>query len=1203
MNRFMLRAAACVVLLAGTHVCTLAQESRALVVINDNSSDSVAVGNYYATSRNIPTDHIVHVRVPNQQYVQLADYVSLRDQILRFGLCPLVAAANRPAACSDVSAPIYTQDTIDALTAHAPVGYIVLTKGVPTRFPSSSVDSYLRFTLANYLPVGGVYTSGDLDLLKGRREANLSQDVAGRKRTLTSQIAALRPVDVAQDREYIVGRIDNLDLTTAKAMVDKTLAAQSAGLQGKVYSNRGGFIATLPKPDVRFYNYPGADTETWRQMFGFFGESRLSCIDYDHNYLSVKPPTGSNVVPVGGQAPSACWVKISDGLGESVGSWGGTTYDQMPGNSGSRQPIVDNALIYFGQLDGQSPQGDLAALLNWRKNLSCTNTLCDTAADPAACRAASTDPYKQIDTSCVGVAPGFVGYNERSFTAAHFGIWPQPWGPVSQYGVSDAPRVDATQGADGSYSVWFDYQDDVASPLCYPVDNVNGNAQLGLSTVSCVPRRMPSLAQDLVLSSPGLADKYDVSLSFKALGLSSAVTQQLKISMSFSAPLPSGVCVGDWKPWPKETAPCRYTVTKTVDIANTSAWQSFTGKFELPGGMIPDQGALEIEANDGAGLQVRALGLDAISVKRTGSATELVVNGSFSHPGQYAQIKNASGAVATANDRGANFVAHFLGRLGATAFLGSTGHGASPWNSEGHSFESHDTRNVWMWMNGIPLGDAVWLGEPVDGVFYGDPLYSPMTVGFTNYDDFDGHLGGSVSMSGVAYNGTADLVKAESHICTGNDAYVCDLANSWRALPDPVITGAVNLFKQSVVADSTSMPSVGEYIVRERFTFRSFPGTGQFHVLNTFGSVINKYTQAEQAVFLIKGAVKTPKGLPMEGVAIALARAGQTVATAKTDLNGAYVLEQLVPGDYTITAANSSSSDSYVFSRASGSSSLTIALSSLSAIDFIGAISGGATVSGVVRNASDSDPIAGVDVTAYSGATPLRSWLTDKNGAYELQGLPAGAYIIRIADAHWLAQKSITLANVNQTVDLSSTPASGSFITGYTKDAAGNPVAGQTISVINCNDGDGGYVKTNARGYFKFPGLSTTDTSSSSGCPAQTAAIQVRPTPDWTPSKTGFIKVSLAGSVTLAMNPAHPAPLRAISGYAYTSGTTTVRSGISLSLVDQAGNVVGTATTTRGGFYKFSGIPSGVYTIKQGTVVKASPSVVEADAINVNLAI
>src|SRR5262249_35789077 len=83
-----------------------ALRSDVLVVVNDNSTESIELGNYYAQRRGIDPSRIVHVRMPVRFYIDWTTFKKLRDQILRLGLCPTVPAGQRPAACSDVMLPM-----------------------------------------------------------------------------------------------------------------------------------------------------------------------------------------------------------------------------------------------------------------------------------------------------------------------------------------------------------------------------------------------------------------------------------------------------------------------------------------------------------------------------------------------------------------------------------------------------------------------------------------------------------------------------------------------------------------------------------------------------------------------------------------------------------------------------------------------------------------------------------------------------------------------------------------------------------------------------------------------------------------------------------------------------------------------------------------------------------------------------------------
>ena len=180
-----------------------ASRDDVLVIVNDNSIDSQAIGEYYAQRRDINPARIVHVKVPNQYYISWTEFQSLRDQILRFGVCPSITASPQPAACNDASQPIYTADNMAAFTANGSIRYIVTTRGVPTRMnvdgsnqfsanSSTSVDNYLRFWLTRYL-------TSDVSFASFNTRAKEFGDGRG-----------MRTVAPPVDKEYVVGRIDGL---------------------------------------------------------------------------------------------------------------------------------------------------------------------------------------------------------------------------------------------------------------------------------------------------------------------------------------------------------------------------------------------------------------------------------------------------------------------------------------------------------------------------------------------------------------------------------------------------------------------------------------------------------------------------------------------------------------------------------------------------------------------------------------------------------------------------------------------------------------------------------------------------------------------------------------------------------------------------------------------------------------------------------
>jgi hypothetical protein len=716
-----------------------APRNDVLVIVNDNSIDSPAVGSYYAQQREVPVANVVHVKVPDQYFINWTQFQSLRDQVLRFGICPSIATGSRPAACTDASLPIYTAENISALTTATPIKYIVTTRGVPTRTTvdgdtlPTSVDNYLKFWLARYF-------TDDVTFAPYERASAFGNG------------NGMRIVNPATDGEYVIGRIDGVDLAAAKALVDRARETEDNGWYGMLY----GVTAFAWLNDTNRYIYYG-DGNPWRYQLGLFGEQRPECnplIYYAYNQSETL-----------GKSSPDCRVQI---------------HDSTPGLLYSRQPKPSNAVVYFGEQEGQTIQGGFDTLLNWRKNDSCQVTLCSNAADPAACRAASTDPYKEINTDCVGVESGFIGYNHQSYPVAILGNWPTGWGPYGLDETNDVPVVLDNTGVDDNYSLWFYQPDEAANPNCYAYTN----GVLSATRQPCIANRYIGLTQTIGISDTNPASPPTYRLAFNMKGESLTAETQIKVTVRFDHPPESGgTCPAEW-------GSCSYYFTRYLTLpAGTSSWTPIQFDAAPPANVALNYN--QVWVNFTGTVAGGRVGFDAISLKATGNPAELLVNGSFNQGHKQASY--------------GDFAANFLGRLGGTAFWGSLSH----WKSNGHSFSREvpsrgggPLNTLVYFMRGLPLGDAVWLGDGYNsGIFYGDPLYSPLAVRLmpnaNNYsrpanipnqgqdvNSFWYAPSGALALNGSTVNGrNSGLVSTTYSIdyCTGRDFFVCGTAaNQWR---------------------------------------------------------------------------------------------------------------------------------------------------------------------------------------------------------------------------------------------------------------------------------------------------------------------------------------------------------------------------------------------------------------------------------------
>jgi hypothetical protein len=244
-----------------------------LIVVNDNSRDSPLVGAYYAEKRGIDPANIVHVRVPAGYFISWDEFRSLRDQLIHFmQQNTLDDTAPAPLVCTDGEPPFYCPAATEQLRIHGKIRYVVTTRGVPTRMTvdgsalfspgtPTSVDNYLKYWLINYF-------ADDVPLAFTEREVAFGD---GR---------GMRPVLPATDRELIVGRIDGLDLAAARALVDRAMAVEGAGIYGTWYGSTKFFHWRDANTGAAIYPRSDSTLLGWRYALGLWGEDRPECSDY-----------------------------------------------------------------------------------------------------------------------------------------------------------------------------------------------------------------------------------------------------------------------------------------------------------------------------------------------------------------------------------------------------------------------------------------------------------------------------------------------------------------------------------------------------------------------------------------------------------------------------------------------------------------------------------------------------------------------------------------------------------------------------------------------------------------------------------------------------------------------------------------------------------------------------------------------------------
>jgi hypothetical protein len=141
----------------------------------------------------------------------------------------------------------------------------------------------------------------------------------------------------------------------------------------------------------------------------------------------------------------------------------------------------------------------------------------------------------------------------------------------------------------------------------------------------------------------------------------------------------------------------------------------------------------------------------------------------------------------------------------------------------------------------------------------------------------------------------------------------------------------------------------------------------------------------------LSGTLKTSDGDPVPNVAVGINRGG-TVRNAHTDASGVYTFGYLRSGAVTIYTGTISgwvaATPEIITIPASGTATQNLTLTKAGSI------------AGSLVNDADSEPVAGVEVTAWTKASLSYAGTahTDASGHFQLDGLGAGAHLLRYSD-------------------------------------------------------------------------------------------------------------------------------------------------------------------------------------------------------------
>ena len=648
--------------------------SRALVVYNVLADGSEEIAEHYASERGIASERLCPVRLPRGLYATAAELLGARKTIVEECICPLLDDDLRPNPCST--------ESLDKIMEQVPIAYLALIRGIPARlsqtgWPSDywepSFDFYLSLLLARDLKIfeqsnGGVQ-SVDYPIMNSVR-------------------GFLPPLDPSAHGFVANGRIEAINTERTLELIDRTLAAETDGFQGRILTER-----TLDPEHL--------DETPGRYFTSSFGPE---CTDY----LSFEPFVF--------EAPESSWNPTECRWGSTGSTAQGSHQGMMPGSNKTTVAYARDVSLFLGTeprasespTNGQVGFNNHQTMLRWRKGMEDCLPLCsdfESELEVANCIDDSNDFFKQINTSCVGVNSGFLGQQVRSYPVQYYGFFPPGWSvPGGGGSEKTPPRLLTSGGHDGGGYLHFGQasHEEPSSDTCFDEEG---------EVLDCREHLAVNVQKNQVLAealSVGEGRPLKISFWYRNQGVDSAF---LDLRMCLNAcdnpgdgdlrlvggELPALDLGDDHLVWTQAEFTVWATLEQADEIQSFKLW--FDGRLhKLIRGFVD---------------------LDDVRVEDVNSGALLTNDSAWSFD---AETRNSNTAGGFASDA--------IDRMGGIAVWGSSSHHLTGgwawkelWNVAGALFQ------------GRTLGESLVMESAMSGIIYGDPLYRPYGVSIANSMD------------------------------------------------------------------------------------------------------------------------------------------------------------------------------------------------------------------------------------------------------------------------------------------------------------------------------------------------------------------------------------------------------------------------------------------------------------------------------------
>jgi hypothetical protein len=716
--------------LHGDHFADDQRSEATLVIYNANDPDAYDVAQYYAASRDINVEHLCPVSLPRGMYATPDELLGARASVIEDCFCSLLGAG-APTPC-DVS-------TLPVILQSLPITHLAMMRGLPARlhgtvwtsdFENPSFDFYFSVLLAQDLPLFEAGTSG---------QHTLSYPY------VTSALTSSPPIHPADHGYFALSRVEAITPERTLALIDRTLTSEAHGLAGNILSE-----SVITASDSK---NPG------RALTSSYAPE---CSDY----LSHEPFVfGSE---------ESTWPYETCRWGTTGSDAEGSARQLMPGMNNTTVPRAINVAFFNGGEPFSQPVDNnhsafynYNTMLNWRKSdAECTPECADLpdAESIAACEESSTDFFRVLNTECVGVAPGFMGQQLRSYPVGYYGFLPPGW--FGAWGGA-GDKTPGTIRDDGAYNddIHTDPyylrigQAGLDTPNSDECERADGSLEPCLERVAVGLRRSENVSPTLPVSGERA---FVLRLRYRNQGYPGA-TLQLQLFVN------------------RDNVVLRQAddTVPTIPLSEShDTWQ--TAEFEVVASEEDyaeiDHASLQLNGN--LNRKIRGfIDLDAIECLDAETGANLLQQAPLS----FAWVQDRSNLLGES-------AADVIDRMNGIAYWGSSSHHLTG----GWSFHSYNVAT--MLFSTRTLGEATAYSGAKAGLVYGDPLYRGYGVAIHSDDRYKLDTGNPRQLWTntppvklpylTALNGTDHALTLTWHLdyCMEGDKVACEESDGWTPL-------------------------------------------------------------------------------------------------------------------------------------------------------------------------------------------------------------------------------------------------------------------------------------------------------------------------------------------------------------------------------------------------------------------------------------